>query len=258
MLGRFVIIYSTLFLIGFRIKRHLVFSVVFLRIKQKADRQQRRTISSLIFTIRTRKSFTQNYFFKISRGGFTVNRGIDKMQAIGNYLYIRKDVTLLIFHGSKNTAIAILVGRFQDINCPHLQCWTWLPISIGGPEIIALIIFYTNPNRGELKRFVAILKISTRVSQRKGAVGGNTRFCYLLKFAIIQVVGINLTLRKRNPVLVESSRNCPNLGYRIGHNTLLRCDFCTTLQSNLNFFHTKREVFFISLQNWYDFLRVLS
>ncbi len=40
------------------------------------------------------------------------------MQAIGNYLYIRKDVALLILYRSKNATVTVLVGRFQDIKRP--------------------------------------------------------------------------------------------------------------------------------------------
>jgi hypothetical protein len=74
-----------------------------------------------------------------------------------------------------------------------------------------------NPERRVLESRIAVLKLRTRKAKREGAIGRNTRFRNRLKNAILQVIGIHLTLVKWDAVFVERSGNNPIVRYGIGH-----------------------------------------
>ena len=68
------------------------------------------------------------------------------MQAIGYNSDALKDVSLLIYYGSKNAAVAILIGILRNINRSNIKGRARLGINVGCPKGILLVVFYTDSN----------------------------------------------------------------------------------------------------------------
>ncbi len=68
------------------------------------------------------------------------------MQTIGDDLYVGKDVSLLVFYGSKNAAVAVLIGTLRNINWSNIKGRARLVINVGCPKGILPVAFYTDSN----------------------------------------------------------------------------------------------------------------